>query len=490
MTFLVNLSSLIGRRSRLRTHLGRARIEIATVRARRAALRRLEHRERRATVCVAIPVRNGAAYLASAIESVLRQEGVEVELRVYDNGSSDGSLEIARRYLGDGRVAVVQNERDLNYYGSLNRALDETEAEYFVPFAADDVMLAGNLAIKVVALEKYAAAFAHSRGWFIDTAGARSALSGRFDDVPVYLPVPEILALTLPNNFAFCQAVVARSAVLRAIGGFDARCVYCADWLAWMLLALEHGVVTIELALIEARLHDRSGTTFAAGAGYFARDLPAALVRVLEHPACPAELTARRHELLARVYETCADSLAHSSRLRLADGWAAYAYAGLALAEEPHRQDRVVRYVELIQEAGLAVPRLPLEAVAAPSLSPGALSELASACGELQRSGMLRELTLVVAPEAGDGAVRVIEETFGREPGVSVGVVAASAGELFLAGRVLLAPYGDHAIVVAEAAGIPVLPYALPSPFAEPPDAMLWQTARTRGVKTESAPAP
>ena len=47
------------------------------------------------SVCVAIPVKNGSAYLAEAIESVLAQTGVDLSVRVLDNGSDDDSL--ARR---------------------------------------------------------------------------------------------------------------------------------------------------------------------------------------------------------------------------------------------------------------------------------------------------------------------------------------------------------------------------------------------------------
>src|SRR5205085_8833713 len=126
----------------------------------------------RRDVCVALPVRNGELYFAEAIESVLAQGGVDLELAIYDNGSTDGSVELARRYLDDPRVSVTVNERDLHFYGSLNRALAETSCRYLVPFASDDLMLPGNLARKVEALERTGAAFAHSTAYPIDDSGA------------------------------------------------------------------------------------------------------------------------------------------------------------------------------------------------------------------------------------------------------------------------------------------------------------------------------
>ena len=64
-------------------------------------------------VCVAISVRNGERFIAEAIESVLAQSHTDLELRIYDNLSTDASAEIALRYLIDPRVSYVANEFDL-----------------------------------------------------------------------------------------------------------------------------------------------------------------------------------------------------------------------------------------------------------------------------------------------------------------------------------------------------------------------------------------
>ena len=80
------------------------------------------------TVCVALSVRDGGVYLAEAIESVLAQEDVALELRIYDNGSTDGSFDVYARYADDPRVIVAQNPEGAHFYTSMNRALAETKA--------------------------------------------------------------------------------------------------------------------------------------------------------------------------------------------------------------------------------------------------------------------------------------------------------------------------------------------------------------------------
>jgi rhamnosyltransferase len=63
-----------------------------------------------AAVTVAIPVLNGAAYLGEVLSAVRSQDlDRELELLIVDSGSSDGSVEIARRY--GARVHEIERER-------------------------------------------------------------------------------------------------------------------------------------------------------------------------------------------------------------------------------------------------------------------------------------------------------------------------------------------------------------------------------------------
>ena len=53
---------------------------------------------------VVVPVYEGAATVAWAVESVLAQEFTDWELVVVDDGSTDGSADVARRAAGRPRV--------------------------------------------------------------------------------------------------------------------------------------------------------------------------------------------------------------------------------------------------------------------------------------------------------------------------------------------------------------------------------------------------
>ena len=330
-----------------------------------------------ARVCVALPVRDGQDYFALAIESVLRQEGVDLEVRVLDNGSRDASLALAQAYAEvDPRVVVASNPFDLTYYGSLNRALAETGAEYFVPFASDDIMYPGNLAAKVAALEETGAALAGSSADMIAADGTPlDRLCPDHRETPRLTPAPHFFRRLVPENAIACQAAVVRTAALRAIGGFDVRSYYAADWLAWMRLSLRHAVVTLPEALIANRVHPRTITQTGNAVGANARDVPATLALAFDDEHLPEEWQGLRAPLVSASYCLMATALQDAGMLRAADGWAAYLSMLRALAWAP--DDAPVRDEALrqIAAAGLHPLDLPCEAVAvAPSTATEALA--------------------------------------------------------------------------------------------------------------------
>lgn len=105
----------------------------------------------RLRISIVTPSFNQAAFLPRTIESVLSQEGdFDLEYRVQDAGSSDGSLEVLRRY--EGRL-LYEVERDAGQADGINRALRETTGDVVGWVNSDDLLFPG-------ALARVAAAFA------------------------------------------------------------------------------------------------------------------------------------------------------------------------------------------------------------------------------------------------------------------------------------------------------------------------------------------
>lgn len=90
-----------------------------------------------------LPVRNGAAYLAQTIGSVLHQTSDDWVLVILDNASTDGSAELALAY-DHPRIRVLRSERDLTIFESWHRIwvlLDEgsIQAEFMTIIGHDDL---------------------------------------------------------------------------------------------------------------------------------------------------------------------------------------------------------------------------------------------------------------------------------------------------------------------------------------------------------------
>lgn len=105
-------------------------------------------------ISVVTAVFNNRQTIAAAIDSVLSQTGVEVELLVIDGGSTDGTLDVLLAY-GD-RLAVLVSEPDRGIFDALNKGIQLATGDV-VGFLHSDDLFADE---KVLA--QIAAAFAAS----------------------------------------------------------------------------------------------------------------------------------------------------------------------------------------------------------------------------------------------------------------------------------------------------------------------------------------
>jgi glycosyltransferase involved in cell wall biosynthesis len=87
-------------------------------------------------ITVVIPLYNKAAYVARCLRSVRSQTFQDYEVIVVDDGSTDGSAQIARLALGDPGRLVSQENRGVG--AARNRGIAEAAAPYVAFLDADD----------------------------------------------------------------------------------------------------------------------------------------------------------------------------------------------------------------------------------------------------------------------------------------------------------------------------------------------------------------
>jgi glycosyltransferase involved in cell wall biosynthesis len=99
-------------------------------------------------ISVLTPVYNGGAYLAEAIESVLRQSYDHWEYVIVNNRSTDETLAICESYVrADSRIRVVTNDEFVDCESNHNNAFRQIspESRYCKVVSADDWLLPGAL---------------------------------------------------------------------------------------------------------------------------------------------------------------------------------------------------------------------------------------------------------------------------------------------------------------------------------------------------------
>jgi hypothetical protein len=216
--------------------------------------------------------------IASAIESVLAQTLTDFELIVVDDGSSDGTVAVAERYLADSRVRVVRNQRNLGDYPNRNYAATLANGEFLKYHDSDDLMYPHCLSVMVCALRSHpTAAFAlsGSRSW---PGGACPMLL-----TPRLAYQREFLGSGLfqlgPSGALF------RSAAFHDLGGF-APGGAASDYLFWLKACAKLNVLLVSGDLFYYRVHSGQEMASPKGELDYARSVGAAWL-MLKSPHCP-----------------------------------------------------------------------------------------------------------------------------------------------------------------------------------------------------------
>jgi len=107
-------------------------------------------------VSVVVPCYNYGRFLSDCVTSLLTQDGVEVEVFIVDDASTDDSVEIATALAdGDDRVHLLRHAEHRGHIQTFNDALELARAEFVVKMDADDVVPPGALKRAVDLLTRY-----------------------------------------------------------------------------------------------------------------------------------------------------------------------------------------------------------------------------------------------------------------------------------------------------------------------------------------------
>ncbi len=176
------------------------------------------------SITVLMPVYNAAPFLREAVESVLVQTHVDLELLVVNDGSTDESGIILGEYT-DSRIRVVDNAKNLGLIASLNIGLGNARGRYMARMDGDDIMHPDRLRQLFELLEGQPGIAAAATGvQFIDAHGR---ITGTWDRDQA-TPTEETVAGMLPKTNCIASIMV-RTAIVRDLG-YAKRQVGVEDW--------------------------------------------------------------------------------------------------------------------------------------------------------------------------------------------------------------------------------------------------------------------
>lgn len=183
-------------------------------------------------IAVVIPCFNNEEFLRQAIESVLSQQGVVIEIVVVDDGSTDGSVGIAESF---GPAIRVIQQTNQGACVARNRGLAETSAPYVKFLDADDYLTGGNLQaqFETISLLPWDALVFGDAEW-VDASGLHlmNYQLDRSQSKPE-LSVSEVIELT-----PLTSCPLHRRMHLDQVGGFDSRCLRSQEFDLHVRLAL------------------------------------------------------------------------------------------------------------------------------------------------------------------------------------------------------------------------------------------------------------
>ncbi|MFO0807403.1 MAG: glycosyltransferase [Gemmataceae bacterium] len=215
-------------------------------------------------ISVAMPVRNGDNFVASAVASVVAQTYGNWELVVSDNESSDETPSILADYARrDSRIRICRTPL-IPVVENFNRAGELSRGRWVVFLCHDDVFRPHALQRLVDTLHRYRAdrlallsygvEYEFENGYVTPPI---AAATDQYFDGQSFLRVA--LGGRVPSPLPGMSQACVRTDVWRSLGRFDLRYQHC-DTFLWYRLLLEHDMAVVPDSLVCIRIHSRQGS--------------------------------------------------------------------------------------------------------------------------------------------------------------------------------------------------------------------------------------
>ena len=196
-------------------------------------------------VSIVTPSFNQARYLEATIQSVLSQDYPHIEYIVIDGASTDGSVEIIKKY--ENRLAYWVSEKDSGQADAINKGLARAKGEIIAWLNSDDYYLPNVISSVVKIFEENPdVAMVYADMLAVDEHGQTiNALKYK------QLSLEDLLCFQIIGQ----PAVFFRREVYEKTGGLDTAFHFLLDHHLWIQIAKQGKILHVSQTWAAARYH-------------------------------------------------------------------------------------------------------------------------------------------------------------------------------------------------------------------------------------------
>jgi len=204
-------------------------------------------------VSVIMAVHNGAAFLKDCIDSVLSQSFINFEFIIVNDGSTDNSPAIIKKFANQDQRIKIINKEHTGLANSLNIGIKKAQGEFIARIDADDIWLPEKLGQQIQYLNfNPNKMLLGSSVVFIDERGALVKAKG-FNNGE-FLEYEQIIKGLTRNNLFCHSSVVFRKELVLEIGYFDENFVSSLDYDYWVRIVSRFPATILAEPLVKYRI--------------------------------------------------------------------------------------------------------------------------------------------------------------------------------------------------------------------------------------------